>query len=58
MLTGSAAFGGETVTDVLASVVKEDPDWGSLPARVACDSADPDSEPDHQPQAGHDKKAL
>ena len=32
MLTASAAFGGETVTDVLASVVKDDPDWASLPS--------------------------
>ncbi len=31
MLTGKPAFGGETVTDVLASVVKEEPDWSALP---------------------------
>jgi Tol biopolymer transport system component len=32
MLSGVAAFSGETVTDVLAVVVKNDPDWGALPA--------------------------
>ena len=31
MLTGSAAFGGETVTDTLAAVVRAEPDWKSLP---------------------------
>ncbi|HUJ21630.1 MAG TPA: protein kinase [Bryobacteraceae bacterium] len=31
-LTGKAAFGGETVTDTLASVIKSDPDWRALPA--------------------------
>ena len=31
MLTGARAFEGETLTDVLASVVKNDPDWNSLP---------------------------
>ena len=31
MLTGKCAFGGETVTDVLASVVKEEPNWAVLP---------------------------
>ena len=31
MLTGKAAFGGETVTDVLAAIVMRDPDWGALP---------------------------
>src|SRR4029077_16624194 len=34
MLTGGAAFGGrdETVSDLLASVLKSDPDWSALPA--------------------------
>jgi len=32
MLTGRVAFGGETVTDVLAAVVTRDPDWNALPA--------------------------
>jgi len=32
MLTGKVAFGGETTTDTLASVIKEEPDWSRLPA--------------------------
>jgi serine/threonine protein kinase len=32
MLTGKQAFTGETVTDTLASIIKEDPDWKALPA--------------------------
>ena len=32
LLTGKQAFGGETVSDALASVIKEDPDWAALPA--------------------------
>ncbi len=31
MLTGRPPFGGETVTDTLASVLKSDPDWSALP---------------------------
>jgi Tol biopolymer transport system component len=31
LLTGRQAFGGETVTDVLASIVQREPDWGTLP---------------------------
>ena len=31
MLTGHRAFGGGDVSDVLASVLKSDPDWASLP---------------------------
>jgi serine/threonine protein kinase len=31
MLTGKRAFEGETVSDVLAAVLKEDPDWAALP---------------------------
>lgn len=32
MLTGEQAFSGETVTDVLAAVLKTDPDWSRLPS--------------------------
>jgi Tol biopolymer transport system component len=32
MLAGTPAFHGETVTDLLAAVVKDDPDWARLPA--------------------------
>jgi len=32
MLTGKQAFTGETVTDTLASIIKEEPDWNLLPA--------------------------
>jgi len=32
MLTGKMAFAGETVTDTLAAIIKEDPDWSQLPA--------------------------
>jgi eukaryotic-like serine/threonine-protein kinase len=32
MLTGTVAFCGETVTDTLAAVVREEPDWTRLPA--------------------------
>jgi eukaryotic-like serine/threonine-protein kinase len=32
MLTGRRAFEGETVSDVLASVLKDAPDWSALPA--------------------------
>ncbi len=31
VLTGKQAFGGETVTDILAAIVHEDPDWEALP---------------------------
>jgi Tol biopolymer transport system component len=31
MLVGRPAFQGETVTDLLAAVVKDDPDWAALP---------------------------
>jgi Tol biopolymer transport system component len=34
MLTGEQTFGGETVTDVLASVVRHDPDLKRVPAKV------------------------
>jgi serine/threonine protein kinase/Tol biopolymer transport system component len=32
MLTGRAAFPGETVTDIIAAIVTRDPDWTALPA--------------------------
>jgi serine/threonine protein kinase/Tol biopolymer transport system component len=32
MLTGRMAFSGETVTDTLAAIIKEEPDWSRLPA--------------------------
>jgi eukaryotic-like serine/threonine-protein kinase len=32
MLTGRRAFAGDDVSDVLASVIKSDPDWSALPA--------------------------
>ena len=31
MLTGKCAFSGETSTDILASILKTDPDWQKLP---------------------------
>jgi eukaryotic-like serine/threonine-protein kinase len=34
MLTGRRAFDGEDVSDMLASVLKSDPDWSALPADV------------------------
>src|SRR4029078_1166838 len=34
MLTGKAVFSGDTVTDVLAAVVKEEPQWSLLPPNV------------------------
>ncbi len=32
MLTGKMAFGGEVVTETLAAILKNDPDWSQLPA--------------------------
>jgi eukaryotic-like serine/threonine-protein kinase len=32
MLTGQQAFTGETVTDVLAAIVRAEPDWSQLPS--------------------------
>jgi serine/threonine protein kinase/Tol biopolymer transport system component len=32
MLTGKRPFDGDTVTDILAAVVKDEPDWTALPA--------------------------
>ena len=34
MLTGTRAFDGEDVTEMMASVVKSTPDWAALPADV------------------------
>ena len=34
MLTGEKAFTGESVSDILASVLKADPDWSRLPANT------------------------
>jgi serine/threonine protein kinase len=34
MLTGRTAFGGETVTDMIAAVLTRDPDWSQLPAQT------------------------
>src|SRR5262249_44940988 len=34
MLTGRRAFGGEDVSDVLAAVIRGEPDWTALPADV------------------------
>jgi Tol biopolymer transport system component len=38
MLTGQSAFGGETTSDILAGVIRAEPDWsllpGSVPARI------------------------
>ncbi len=33
-LTGRRAFGGETVSDVVARILERDPDWEALPAAV------------------------
>jgi eukaryotic-like serine/threonine-protein kinase len=35
MLTGKQTFSGETATDTLASVIKEEPDWSRLPPETA-----------------------
>jgi serine/threonine protein kinase len=34
MLTGRRPFGGETVSDALAGILKEEPDWSILPAET------------------------
>jgi serine/threonine-protein kinase len=34
MLTGRAAFSGSDVTDILAAVIRSEPDWQRVPARV------------------------
>jgi serine/threonine-protein kinase len=35
MLTGRKTFSGETVSDILAGVIKSDPDWSLLPSKVS-----------------------
>jgi Tol biopolymer transport system component len=37
LLTGRQAFGGETVTDVLAAIVQSEPDWDALPPATPAD---------------------
>ncbi len=34
MLTGQAAFSGKDVTDILAAVIRAEPEWSSLPANL------------------------
>jgi eukaryotic-like serine/threonine-protein kinase len=34
MLTGKAPFGGETLTDIVAAVVTNEPNWAALPANT------------------------
>jgi len=34
LLTGRSAFGRETMTDTVAAILKEEPEWGKLPAVV------------------------
>ncbi len=34
ILTGKQAFAGETTSDILAAVLKEEPDWSRIPAKV------------------------
>jgi len=34
MLTGKPAFGGETITDTLAAVVRAEPEWTQLPGKI------------------------
>ncbi|TAK11366.1 MAG: serine/threonine-protein kinase, partial [Acidobacteria bacterium] len=34
MLTGRQVFGGDTVSEVMASVMKDEPDWSQLPATL------------------------
>jgi eukaryotic-like serine/threonine-protein kinase len=34
MLSGAPAFGGETTSDILACVIRAEPDWSSLPGSV------------------------
>jgi len=35
LLTGKQAFHGEDVTDILAAVVRAEPDWTALPANIS-----------------------
>jgi serine/threonine protein kinase len=34
MLAGKEAFGGETTSDILACVIRAEPDWNLLPSSV------------------------
>ena len=34
MLTGKRAFGGEDISDTLASVLKSEPDWSAMPSKL------------------------
>jgi len=34
MLTGRQAFQGETISDILAAVLKEEPDWSAIPPKA------------------------
>ena len=34
MLTGRAAFGGETLSDTIANVIEREPEWAALPANL------------------------
>ena len=35
MLTGRRAFGGETISEMLAAVMRDEPDWSALPSRLS-----------------------
>src|ERR1700674_1559417 len=35
LLTGKQAFHGEDITDILAAVVRSEPDWTALPAKIS-----------------------
>ena len=41
LLTGKAAFQGEDVTDILAAVVRAEPNWQALPAETPMQARDP-----------------
>jgi hypothetical protein len=34
LLTGKQAFSGENITEILAAVVKSEPDWIALPVKI------------------------
>jgi Tol biopolymer transport system component len=40
MLTGRPAFGGETASDVIAAILKHEPDWALLPTQAPAKVAD------------------
>jgi serine/threonine-protein kinase len=59
ILTGRPAFSGETITDVLAAVMKTEPDWNAVPQKmrrllVSCLQKDPK----HRLQAIGDYRLL